>query len=119
MAQWERYVTGTGITEPTINQQLWAVCATGLQMSLHNGGARSITDGKALLDIIKSLAVKRRNNLVNIIELQGMGQNRDEKIPSFSARLNGKADLCDLVVECPRCEVNVSFKEKILNLSGA
>ena len=43
-----------------------------------------------------------------------MGQNRDEKITSFSARLNGKADLCDLVVECPGCKVNVFFKDKIL-----
>merc|ERR1712059_148142 len=45
-----------------------------------------------------------------------MGQHRDEKVNSFAARLNGKADLCDLVVECPEpeCGSKVSFKEKIV-----
>ena len=43
-----------------------------------------------------------------------MGQNRDEKITAFSARLNGKADLCDLVVDCPGCKKSVSFKEKLI-----
>ena len=43
-----------------------------------------------------------------------MHQNRDEKITAYSARLNGKADLCDLVVECPKCKDDVSSKEKVL-----
>ena len=64
------------------------------------------------MEEIKKLAVKKRNNLVNIIELQGMGQQRDEKISAFLARLNGKADLCDYLVECPKCHDDVSYKEK-------
>ena len=116
VAQWERYVNGTGISGNTVTQQLWAACATNLQKSLHNGGAGDIRDPSELLDMIKSLAVKCRNNLVNIIELQVMSQNRDEKVNAFAARLNGKADLCDLVVTCPAqdCHTKVSFKEKLL-----
>ena len=114
VAQWERYVAGTSISGATETQQLWAACSTQLQKSLHNSGAGSITVAATLLDTIKSLAVKRRNNLVNIIELQNMGQHRDEKVNAYAARLNGKADLCDLVVDCHECEVKVSFKEKLL-----
>ena len=114
VSQWKRYVTGTGISGDIVAQQLWAACTTVLQKSLHNSGAGNITDPKVLLDLIKSLAVQCRNNLVNIVELQGMAQNRDEKITAFSSRLNGKADLCDLVIDCPTCKKDVSFKEKIL-----
>ena len=66
------------------------------------------------MEKIKGLAVKKRNNLVNIVELQGMGQQRDEKISAFIARLNGKAELCDYNVECPQCKVLVSYKEQTI-----
>ena len=66
------------------------------------------------MEIIKQFVVKQRNNLVNIVELQNMGQFREEKISAFSARLNGKANHCDLVVECTGCQTEVSFKEKLI-----
>ena len=107
--QWDRYILGTGLTGDTVALQLWAACTTTLQKSLHNGGAGHITDRKQLLDVIKSLAVERRNSLVNIVELQGMGQHRDEKVNTYTARLNSKANLCDLTTECKNCEAEVSF----------
>ena len=60
---------------------------------------------------IKSLSVRRRNNLVNIMTLQGMGQEREEGVLAYLARLNGQAELCDLSVACP-CGKVVSFKDK-------
>ena len=66
-------------------RQLWTTCSNSLQRALHNGGATSLTDPKALMEIIEQLAVKQRNNLVNIVELQNMEQFRDEKILVFSA----------------------------------
>lgn len=72
---------------------MWAACTETLQRLLHNGGAGQLTVASELLEKIKGLAVKKRNNLVNIIELQVMGQQRDEKIFAFIARLNGKAEL--------------------------
>ena len=65
-----------------------------------------------LILLIKQLAVKIRNNLINIIELQRMGQQRNEPVSTYTARLNGQADLCDLVVTCQECQSEVSFKEK-------
>ena len=58
--------------------------------------------------------MKRRNNLVNVMTLQGMNQEREEGVNAFLARLNGQADLCDLQVTCPNsdCQKEVSFKEK-------
>ena len=63
---------------------------------------------------VKELAVKKRNNLVNIIELQGMGQQHGEKVSTFIARLNGKAEICDYLVECKECHKDVSYKEKTI-----
>ena len=46
--------------------------------------------------------------------LQGLGQEKDEGVHAFLARLNGQAELCDLRVSCPRagCQEEVSFGEK-------
>ena len=63
---------------------------------------------------IKRLAVNRRNNLVNIVEFQRMGQNKDENIMSYVTRLNGQADVCDFMVECTACQADISFKDKII-----
>ena len=94
-------------------RHLWACCEEGLRKALHNDGAASETDPELLLVRMKSLAVKRRNNLVNVLGLQRMGQERDEGVLSFLARLNGQADLCDLQVTCPApCGKKVCFKDK-------
>ena len=114
--QWVRYTKGTNITGEQAILQLWAACSPVLQRSLHNSGAAKILESDKLLDIIQTIAVKRRNNLVNVVEFTGIGQHRDEKINAFAARLNGKADLCDLTVDChrPGCNTAVSFKDKLM-----
>ena len=112
VSQWKRYVDGTNMTTKAQIQHAWAACEEPLQRAMHNAGANTIADPADLLQLIKSLAVKRRNNLINIIELQRMGQQRGETIKTYSARLNGQADLCDLFVTCNSCNEDVSFKEK-------
>ena len=90
--------------------------------ALHNQGATSSTTEEDLLETIRLLAVKKRNNLVNVIDFQRMCQERDERVQGYLARLNGAAELCDLTVswKCPgmECkEVNqVSFKERFTML---
>ena len=106
------YVLGTGLTGEAVILHLWQACTEALQRTLHHSGAGSITDPEELLKTIKQLAVKKRNNLVNIIELQKLGQYRDETISAYSARLNGQASLCDFNVECLSCNTDVSFKDK-------
>ena len=63
---------------------------------------------------MKQIAVCRRNNLVNIVELQRMGQQQNETVTAFTSRLNRQADVCDLHRECPSCHHDVLFKDKIL-----
>ena len=75
-AQWARYKASTRLSESAETQHLWAACSQTLQRSLHNGGAGVLTDPGTLLERVKELAVKKRNNLVNIIELQGMGPSK-------------------------------------------
>ena len=112
-SQWNMYVKGTGVTGEAERIHLWQSCSEPLQRSLHYAGAGSIESTEELLKTIKQIAVKRRNNLVNIIELQKMGQFRDEPISAYSARLNGQANLCDFNAECQNCHADVSFKEKL------
>ena len=114
VAQWARYKDSTGLSGVSETQHMWAACTEVLQRSLHNVGAGRLTVAAELQEKIKALAVKKRNNLVNIIDLQGMGQARDEKISAFIARLNGKAELCDYNVKCPSCKQDVSYKEKTI-----
>ena len=113
-SQWDRYVLGTSLSGNSVLLHLWEACTESLQRALYQSGAGTIQDPKVLLNTIQTLAVKSHNNLVNILELQKMGQQRGETITAFSARLNGQASLCNLNVECPDCHKDVSFKEKIL-----
>merc|ERR1712082_217500 len=90
LAEWGLYMEAVGLSGdgPGAVRHLWSACSEGLRRALHNDGARDETDPKMLLSRIKSLAVKRRNNLVNVMTLQGMGQEREEGVHAFLARLN-------------------------------
>ena len=63
---------------------------------------------------LKFLAGQRHNNIVNIVEFQRMGQFLDETVNAFSTRLNGHADICDLSVPCPDCNIDVSYKDQFI-----
>ena len=60
------------------------------------------------------LAVKRKNNLVHVVEMQRMGQSNNETITQFATRLRGQAKVCDLTVECPQCQRDVSYGEQAI-----
>merc|ERR1712239_16030 len=76
LAEWGRYTEALGLSGdgPGAVRHLWSACSEGLRRALHNDGARDESDPKILLARIKSLAVKQRNNLVNVMTLQGMNQ---------------------------------------------
>ena len=115
-AQWGRYVANTYMSENQQMHKLWAACSQSLQHQLHYGGSAKCTTITQLFNAIKRLAVNRRNNLVNIVEFQRMGQNKDETIMAFSTRLNGQADVCDMFVPChnQECSADVSYKEDMI-----
>ena len=110
-SEWDRYAAATSLSGGAALTQLWSTCSQELRKALHNDGASTEKDLGRLLQRIKSLAVKRSNNLVNILILQGLGQDREETVGAFVARLHGQSDLCDLSVMCS-CKAKVSFKEK-------
>ena len=69
-SQWSHYIKGTGLVGESMVLHLWEACSELLQRSLHHAGAGSEENADALMSTIKTLAVKKHNNLVNIIELQ-------------------------------------------------
>ncbi len=74
LAEWGHYVDVTGIVGGSAICHLWQTCLDRLRRSLHNAGAQAVTNVEELLSQIKSLAVKRQNNLVNVMVLQGLKQ---------------------------------------------
>ena len=113
-AQWSRYILGTHMTPQQEIHYIWDACSKTLQRNLHNGAGNRIQDPKVLLEHLKLLAVKGKNNLVNIVELQRMGQGHQETVMQYSTRLNGQTDLCDFTVECTGCGESVSYKDKTI-----
>ena len=89
--------------------QLWASCSEELQRALHNGNSAKITDPNSLLENIRLIAVKKVNNLVNNVEFTSMQQFSDETVTAWGTRLNGHANMCDMLVQCDDCEQDVSF----------
>ena len=113
-SQWSRYVAGTEMSTDQQIHQLWACCSEDLQCALHNGNSAKITDPNALLENLRLIAVKKVNNLVNIVDFTAMHQLTDETVTAWGTRLNGHAKMCDMLVQCDECEHNVSFAEKMI-----
>ena len=113
VAQWDRYVAGVNMSPSQQVHHLWAACSIDIQRHLHNRGSKNVADPAVLLEDIRMIAVKRKNNLVNVVELQRMGQKPQETITQYTSRLMGQADVCDFVTTCSSCDQDVSFKDKI------
>ena len=94
--------------------QLWASCSEELQRALHNGNSAKITEPDLLLKNIRLIAVKKVNNLVNIVEFQSIQQFSNETVTAWGTRLNGHANMCDMLVQWEDCEQDVSFAEKMI-----
>ena len=114
--QWARYKKSTGMQdESMIRAQLLACCSEELGDELDNfHGAQLDQKNEAdLMAEMRKLAVVAQNNLVNIMRLRSLVQDRDEPVKSFMARLRGVAEVCKLTVKCP-CEpsVQVSYADK-------
>ena len=116
LASWTRYTSACKLEAGEEINHLWSACSESLQKQLHNKGAEAEMDKEKFLGLVKQLAVKKRNNLVNVITFQQMAQERDEGVHAFLARLNGQAELCDLTVPCPEHGCSVSFKERLTML---
>ncbi len=57
-----------------------------------------------LLEVMKRMAVKKQNLLLNVVTFLGMAQDREEPAKHFVARLRGQATVCNFIL--PTGETN-------------
>ena len=93
--------------------QLLACCSDKLSEDLGNlfGDKLDKMDEAQLIAEMQKLAVVSQNNLVNIVRLRALVQDRDEPVRSFVARLKGTAGVCKLTVWCP-CDPGADDADK-------
>ena len=99
--QWARYKRSqlSGIREETmIRDQLLACCSEELLQDLENmfGAQLDQKSEVQLMADMRRLAMVAQNNLVNIVRLRSLEQDRDESGRSFLARLKGLGAVCKL-----------------------
>ena len=113
---WTRYKRSTGLTGQGVVDQLWACCSQELSRSVYDSGVTSEATETALLHAMKKMAVRAQNNLVNVVNFLGMGQDNDEPGGSFAARLKGQASTCDFTIKCATsgCSSETSYMEKMV-----
>ena len=107
---WASYKRATKIAGQTACDQLWHCPTESLKKKVFDSGIRPTMSEAEILAGIKRLAVKAHNNMINIVQFQSLGQDRDELVPQFAARLNGGAAICDFTVTCD-CSKSVSYAE--------
>ena len=113
--RWERYKRNCKFSDQQeIIDQLWGCLADGLERAAQMDGAGDLTTEKELKDRIKRLAVKQQNTLVSQVRFLQMGQDRDEPVAGFVARLRGTAQLCDFMVTCSHCQKETSYQDKVM-----
>ena len=74
------------------------------------GSDISNQDEKTLSANLKRLVVRKKNKLLNIMELLALRQDSDERILNFISRIKAKARHCDLSASCS-CGKSVDFKD--------
>ena len=117
--RWTSYKRSCWLTEEQeIKSQLRAACHEDLQKDLYSSlGTKlnSLTE-QQLLTQIESLAVLSQNNLVNVVHLLALSQDRKETVRAFLARLKAKASVWALSVPCTAvgCNEKVSYADEII-----
>ena len=116
-SEWSRYKRSTGLTGPSIMDQLWACASANMKKRCHQSGATDQTTEEQLLEMMKRLSIKAQNNLVNVVEFLSMAQNTEEPVTQFVSRLKGQAGICDFEVKCSRddCGANVSYSDEMVS----
>ena len=108
--RWTGYKAATKITGTDVRVQLLECCDDHLRRDLHRRNPRIDTlDEAAVLQAIRSLAVREENTMVSRVNLHKMRQDRAEPIRTYAARLAGQAEICKFSVQCscvPPTDVN-------------
>ena len=117
--RWESYKRAGKLADAAeIRDQLVAACDEDLARDLHRSMGSKLdtaTEAELLLEI-EHLCVIPQNNLVNVVKLLALTQDRDKPVRSFLARLKGCASICKLTVKCTSmdCDEDVSYSENVI-----
>ena len=106
-AEWARYCRSCKLVDSQEKvDQLWGCLSSTLKRAAAGDGLELVTEEASFLSGIKRLAVKRHNPLVAQVKFLSTGQDRDEPVNSYVARLRGIAHQCNFVVRSP-CSHNI------------
>ena len=115
-AEWERYCRSCRLTDPQerVDQLLGCLSPT-LKRAAAGDGLETVVDDGEFLAGIKKLAVKKHNPLVAQVKFLSTGQDRDEPVNSYVARLRGVALQCNFNVRSPcPCGTSVSYSDRMI-----
>ena len=112
--RWSEYKQATRLTGQDTIFQLLECCDDALRRDLSRSFSNLTGSNEAaLLENIKSLAVRQENVMVARLKLQQMRQDRDEPVRAFSARVKGQAGVCQYSVQC-ECGAQVSYSDPMI-----
>ena len=97
----DTYKRSSGITElGAIRDQLTSCCSEEIYRDLFRtlgSSPHTLTEDVGIKEM-KRLAVPHNSNLVNIVAMRSVTQERDERVRSCLARIRGLASVCQLTV---------------------
>jgi hypothetical protein len=114
LKKFTRYKRVTNVQGQAACDQLWYCMSADLEEAVTQDGAGEDITEVALMAKIKKLAVRKSNILVNQAKFMKLGQERDEDCGAFIARLRGAAQVSSFRTECPHCELEVSYADKMI-----
>lgn len=116
LTRWDDYVEATQVRGKERIIQLLECCEEDLRKDLTRsaGGSLSNKTEAEVKAAIKLLAVREENTMVARVALYEMRQDDEEPIRSYGARIRGQANVCKYTIDCPTCEVPVSYTDAML-----
>ena len=99
--KWDTYKRSSGITDlGDIRDQLTSCCSDEIYRDLFRtlGSSLHTLTEDAMIKEMRRLAVPHHSNLVNIVAMRSVTQERDERVRSCVARIRGLASVCQLTV---------------------
>ena len=115
--EWDRYKVNSGEKDATVLRDHLLMCGDEeLRKTVHRlyGSRLQAMTLEELMEALETTAVEKQSDLLNLVELLELTQDREEPIKKFVARVRGKAGICNLSIECPSCHEKVSFSNNAI-----
>ena len=112
---WDQYKEEYGLQGPQLIRQLYACCSEEMKTSLSRmtAGQQFTKTETQLLELMKQLAVRFQNPMVQVQEFLHQVQNQEEGVRSFLTRLRGVAARCNFNEKCTDCNKDISYSDSI------